>query len=331
MVMRKLLFVGNLTLDDIVHADGRVQMGVGGGNGLFSAIGARMWGYDVSLVGVVGNDWPAEYTQTIRTHGIDTRYLRSVDSENLRAWVLYENDGRRTYVARNSELVALRPNVYDDATLVPASLERFGQMVRELHLRMSPTPDLVTDMNADAIHICPMRFETMSAWSSHLSQYPRLFTTADMFPISLQEKINRSGLISFLSGLDIFLPSISEAKLLQAGDGDLLSLCRELVAYGPDAIVIKDGARGAYVYERGNNQLQHVPAFSASLIDSTGAGDAFCGGYLAGISSTGDPFQAALWGTVSASFIVEAYGGLHGLTVMPENANERLESLKKMI
>ena len=62
----------------------------------------------------------------------------------------------------------------------------------------------------------------------------------------------------------------------------------------------------------------------------TGAGDSFCGGFSIGYAKTGDPHQAALYGTVSASFIIEAFGGLHGLNVSRARAQERLVKLGQL-
>jgi len=327
----RLVVVGNLTLDDIVHATGQAQMGVAGGDGLYAAIGARIWGSQVAMVSVAGSDWPPEHTRRLQDAGIDMRHLHIAESETLRAWVLYEEDGQRTYVPRNSALVPLRPNMYDDATLTESSIRQFGRAVQDYHVRMSPVPGMVSTLEADALHVCPMRFQTMSAWTTWAAQFPQMLATADMFPLSLREDLETSALATFLSRLAVFLPSMAEARLMQQNAPDLHTLCRGLAAYGPQTIVIKDGRRGSLVFEREADRLRHVPGFPSRLVDSTGAGDSFCGGFLAGITATGDPLEAALWGTVSASFIVEAYGGMHGLAVTPEDAQKRLDTLRRML
>ena len=74
-------------------------------------------------------------------------------------------------------------------------------------------------------------------------------------------------------------------------------------------------------------RLLEVPALPVVAIDPTGAGDAFCGGFLAGLMRTGDAFAAACFGTVSASFAVEAFGPFHLLGATPGSAAERLSLL----
>ena len=64
------------------------------------------------------------------------------------------------------------------------------------------------------------------------------------------------------------------------------------------------------VYDREQDCLTPIPAYPAQVQDTTGAGDAYCGGFLAGYTLTGNPVTAALYGTVSASYVVEAIGAL---------------------
>jgi len=72
--------------------------------------------------------------------------------------------------------------------------------------------------------------------------------------------------------------------------------------------VLKLGAQGQYVYEPASGRKWHVPACPARLVDVTGAGDSYCGGFLVGLDQTGDPLEAALRGCVTASLVVEGVG-----------------------
>jgi ribokinase len=64
------------------------------------------------------------------------------------------------------------------------------------------------------------------------------------------------------------------------------------------------------VYDAAQGRLTHVPVYPAQVRDTTGAGDAYCGGFLAGYLLNSDPVIAALYGTVSASYVIEAIGAL---------------------
>ena len=78
------------------------------------------------------------------------------------------------------------------------------------------------------------------------------------------------------------------------------------------------------------NHRYEIPAYPCRLVDPTGAGDAFCGGFLAGFQKTNDPLLAALHGGVSASLKIEGSGPFYELDVLPGLAEARLYSLKEM-
>jgi ribokinase len=74
-----------------------------------------------------------------------------------------------------------------------------------------------------------------------------------------------------------------------------------------------------------------VPAYPAKVRDVTGAGDAYCGGFLTGLAETEDPVEAALRGAVSASLVVEGVGALYALDSAAGLAQARLDSLRSSI
>jgi sugar/nucleoside kinase (ribokinase family) len=66
-------------------------------------------------------------------------------------------------------------------------------------------------------------------------------------------------------------------------------------------------------------------------VDGTGAGDSFCGGFLAGYQKTYDPLRGVLHGSVSASLTIEGSGCFHALEALPGLAERRLESLAGLV
>jgi ribokinase len=74
-----------------------------------------------------------------------------------------------------------------------------------------------------------------------------------------------------------------------------------------------------------------VPAYPAKVRDVTGAGDAYCGGFLAGLVQTHAPLEAALRGTVSASLVIEGVGAMYALDSTPGLAEARLQSLRDLV
>jgi cytidine kinase len=71
---------------------------------------------------------------------------------------------------------------------------------------------------------------------------------------------------------------------------------------------LRQGANGATVHRADTGETWHIPAFETRVVDPIGAGNAFCGGFLAGWVQTGDLRLAGLYGVIAASFLVEQIG-----------------------
>ncbi|MFQ5575626.1 MAG: carbohydrate kinase family protein [Anaerolineae bacterium] len=322
------LFVGNLALDDMVYPNGQTRMAAPGGNSLYAAVGAKIWSDDVGLVALVGRDWPDAHTRALQSRGIDVTGLTRLPAETLRSWVLYEPDGRRTYVSRNSRVGPLTPGPYSSLPPTLEQVRAFAGAARETHAQMSPTPQhLPAGYRWPAsLHLCPMPLPALLAWELP----PSISMSLDILPFPAGNNLNQPELLKLLTRADAFLPSRAEAKLLFPGYNPR-RLCRQLAQRGPEVVVIKEGARGSLVYHRQQNRLWRVPACPANVVDPTGAGDSFCGGFAVGLAQTGDPLEAALRGTVSASFVIEAPGGLHALKTTRAAAQKRLSALKQRL
>jgi sugar/nucleoside kinase (ribokinase family) len=135
-----------------------------------------------------------------------------------------------------------------------------------------------------------------------------------------------------LGGLTAFLPSEEELRALFWGHtDDLWQMAEALGEYGCEFIVVKRGARGQMLYDSVSKKKWEIPAYPARLMDVSGAGDSFCGGFLAGYQETYDPLRAVLYGSVSASLTIEGSGALHALESLPGLAQARLDSLAGIV
>jgi sugar/nucleoside kinase (ribokinase family) len=112
---------------------------------------------------------------------------------------------------------------------------------------------------------------------------------------------------ALVSAGQVFSPNEAEAESL-VGPGKPLELIRRLVEAGAEIVAVRQGEKGATIHHAESGETWHIPAFETSVIDPTGAGNAFCGGFLAGWVQTGDLRLAGLYGTVAASFLVEQVG-----------------------
>ncbi|MBE7557137.1 MAG: hypothetical protein HS126_39375 [Anaerolineales bacterium] len=325
----KHLCIGSLALNDTVYADGRTSMADPGGNALYAAVGANIWSNQVGLAAVVGYDWPPEYTHKLEQSAINTWGMVQKNEETLRAWTIYELSGYRRYFSRNTEVVLLTPSPFSSTPLTAEEGAAYSEAARQVHLRNSPLPyELPASLwDVASIHLSPMRLETTLAWIEALQDKPDIFVSLDILPYPLNGNFDQPDLLKLLRRADAFMPSEAEAESLMPGfEAEIF--CREMAQRGPKLVVIKQGDHGAALYDRERDAFYQILPYPANVDDLTGAGDSFCGGFAVGYLETGDPWQAALYGTVSASFIIEGFGGLHALQISRTQAEQRLKILQ---
>lgn len=299
--MASLYTLGNFTIDDIILHDGRCWIDQPGGNALYSVLGAGIWNADVGLLARVGNDLPKEYRRALESLGIEF-VLTHVDSPNIHNWALYEPDGSRQFVLHRTS------GEFDDMCIR-------GQEIPATHRR------------GRAYHVAPM---------PTLRQIELVRTLADdtvILSLDPHEEFiygYEDELLDILPLVDLFLPSREEARRLYGRD-DPESAVREFAKHGPRATAIKLGADGSLVYEPAARQVTHIPIYPTDISDVTGAGDAYCGGFLNGYLTHEDAVQAACYGTVSASYIIEGIGALQATNPSSSDAKERLHYVQSHV
>ena len=325
----KQLLVGSLALNDTVYADGRTRMAAPGGNALYAAAGANLWSSHTGISAVVGFDWPAKYTAALSQSRIDTDGLVYKNAETMRAWTVYEQSGYRRYFSRNREMIPLTPSPYSSAPINPDDVAAYSEAARQIHLRCSPLPQELPNhlwQTLHSLHLCPMRLETILAWLDFLQDKPDIFVSVDILPYPLNGNLDDPHLRHLLRRTNAFLPSELEAESLLPGYAPE-TFCREIAARSPEIVIIKQGERGAAVFDRTENRFSQIAPYPARVTDLTGAGDSFCGGFSIGYSLTQNAIRAAQYGAASASFIIEGFGGLHALNISPTQAEQRLANL----
>jgi ribokinase len=197
-----------------------------------------------------------------------------------------------------------------------------------LALRPDDWPDAYEGVTA--VHLSPLSLATHRRVPAALRMHSARQITID--PGERYMIPERAGYIrQLLPQIDAFLPSDMEVSSLFGKDITLQEAAATLCQWGAPLVVIKNGANGVLVIEGGNGRVTHLPAYhppnDPRIIDVTGAGDSFCGGFMVGLAQTGDPIQAARMGLVSASLVIEGYGALYALSRGREEAQERLAEM----
>ena len=326
------LIFGRLARMFLLPPTGRPQLDTPGGNLLYAAAGLALWESRIGLIGRAGEDYPRIWIEQFQQRTLDTRGIRILpDTLDLRQLLAF-TDSRSRHTDNPIAHFARRelpfPKVlfgYRDTT---TQLDNRTQLT-EFSLRQSDVPP--DYMLATSAHFCPLDYVTHSLLPAVLRQSG--FTTLTLDPGSgYMDPLFFDLVPSIITGLTAFFPSEEKIRALFRGRSeDLWEMAEALAAYGCEIIVIKRAIQGQLLYDAGAKTRWEIPAYPSRDVDPTGAGDAFCGGFLAGYRRTLEPLEATLYGNVSASLAIEGSGPFYALDTLPGLAEARLEVLRQSI
>ncbi|MBI5364448.1 MAG: sugar kinase [Planctomycetes bacterium] len=295
-----LLVVGTLAYDTVETVFARRE-DVLGGSATYFAIGASRFA-PVSLVGVVGEDFRKGDLELLRGAGVDTRGVEVAQGRTFRWSGRYEGDWNKrvTLETQLNVLATFDPKV-------PAA----QRASRYLFLaNASPEVQLKALLQVEAPAFTMM--DTMNLWIDH----------------------SRDALLAVLRKVDAIVLNDEEARML-TGERNLIRAAGAVLGLGPRYVVLKKGEHGAFVM--GGDLHFALPAYPVeNVVDPTGAGDSFAGGFMGYLAaqSRHDPAalrKAMLYGTITASFCVQAFGveALTGLT--RPKIDERFDELLQIV
>jgi sugar/nucleoside kinase (ribokinase family) len=330
----RFLFVGSLSRDYIITPDQEPLIDIPGGNALYAAVGLAVWEPDPrpAILARVGEDYPQEWLDDFGEHGLDVRGVRTlseaVDLRYFAAFIDRNNRSADDPVAHFARLGKSFPKSllgYRPPTVVVDSRTR----MLPISLRQGDIPAEL--MDANAVHMCPLDYLTHSLLPAVLRQ--KEFTTVTLDPSSgYMNNTFWGDFPALLTGLTAFLPAEEEVRSLYRGrSNDLWEMAEGLAAYGCEIIVFKCGERGQMLYDAASRRRWEVPPYPVRVVNPIGAGDAFCGGFLAGYRRAYDPLEAVLYGNISASLTVEGRLPLYALDVLPSLPAARLEALRQYV
>jgi cytidine kinase len=283
----ELVFLGNLLVDDIVLHDGRTLMCEPGGAILHAALAATLWGARVGLVSVVGTDYPSAALEALSDRGIDLAGVRELGRPGGRAWLLYEAGVRR----------------------VIHHLDCPG------HAEVSPTLADIPESfaAAQAFHLAPMPIGRQQELAEGLSPSPA-FLSLDPYELVRDDNLDEWSQV--LAHVDAFFPSEDEMRV----SGDPAAALRRIAGKRLRFVALKRGALGGHLLDLHAGAIPAWTSRRKSVVDATGAGDAFVGGFLAGYLSHGEINRALEQGIVAASFAIEDWGARALMAATPERA-----------
>ena len=326
------VIAGRLSRDYLLPSQGRALIDVPGGDLLYAAAGLAVWDNDLGLLARAGEDYPHDWLIDLEKRGWDRRGIHilpgALDLRYFQATLEDQTVQHTNPMAHFARLGLPFPKSllgYQPATGLDDD--------RKASPPASPRPvDIPPDyLNAHAVHLCPLDYLTASRLTSTFRQANVTVLTLDP-SAAYMTSTGLEDVRILVQGLTAFLPSEQELRAIFWGrTDDLWQMAEALGSYGCEFIVVKRGARGQLLYDSISKKRWEIPAYAARLVDDLGAGDSFCGGFLAGYQGTYDPLRAVLYGSVSASLTIEGSGAFHALEALPGLAYRRLDSLAGMV
>jgi sugar/nucleoside kinase (ribokinase family) len=289
------IIVGQVTVDDVVPAWPGPWTRQVGGSSLYALAGARLW-LDpgrIGLVARVGRDYPFALEPLLRGAGLTHIALAAGPDEHPVEWLIYEPDGSRRSLPRNRALLEAGENAWS------------SQAYDERQLAIAPTESDVPDawLPAEALHLCPQAGMRHRDSVAALREYVRWISVDPSPHYSLGLSIDE--LAQFLHGAAAFLPSAQQIRgLLQSVPAPAVALNLHRAGF-PEVLLRRGKLPMMLVCDE---QIRKVPVASTSVIDATGAGDAFCGAYAACRVLGCRPFEAANRAAASAALVVACSG-----------------------
>jgi sugar/nucleoside kinase (ribokinase family) len=302
VTMSRILVIGSLAYDSIQTPSGKVDRTLGGAANYFS-LAASLFA-KVNVVGVVGEDYDAQDQRLLEQRGVDISGMQKVAGKTFHWEGKYEGDLNEAQTLK-TELNVFEhfnpqlPNSYRDSEFV-----FLANIAPELQLQV-----LEQVKNPHYVGM-----DTMNFWISS----------------------RKEALLKVMSKVNVVLINEGEAKML-TGMPNAISAAPKITELGPEAVVIKRGEYGFAMYSKSQGYFI-LPAMPIpTVIDPTGAGDTFAGGFFGYLGSLGkrpsieNLKNACIFGSILASYTIGDFGVKSLAKVKIEDVSSRIKDYHKVI
>lgn len=296
-----ILVLGTVALDTVKTPFG-IRKHMLGGSAVHFAMSSRLF-TDVNLVAIIGKDFPTQHIDFLRKKGIILTSLIRSEGETFKWHGQYQGD-LNTALTLSTELGVL-------ATFKPQVAHH--QRKIEYIFLANVDPDIQNHLLSHMYAPKLVGLDSMNFWI----------------------KNKRKSLIRLLKKVDIYVANDQEARDL-SGESNLIKAAKKLADFGPKMVLIKKGEHGVLFYSDKLGFIFSLPAYPTDkVIDPTGAGDTFAGGFMGYLTKVKRIDEKSLkkaiaYGTVAASFNVEDFGLDRTAKLTLADLEKRLKHFRKV-
>ena len=295
-----ILVLGTVALDTVKTPYGQRKHMLGG-SAVHFAIACRLF-TDVNLVAVIGKDFPQKYIDFLEAKGINLTSLVRTAGKTFKWEGKYEGDLNTavTICTHLGVLLTYKPGITE------------GQKDIKYIFLANIDPELQSHLLSHLHRPKLVALDSMNYWIEH----------------------KRKSLLKLLKRVNIYVANDQEARAL-SGEHNLVKAARFLSSTGPRMVLIKKGEHGVLFYKDGFTFS--IPAYPTDkVIDPTGAGDTFAGGFMGSLTRAKIINEAAVkkalaYGTVAASLNIEGFGLERVSRITMQDLNKRLAQFRKSV
>ena len=308
MSAHKVVVVGSANADlviDIAHrpAAGETVLGsdvvtTPGGKGANQAVAAGRLGFDVAFLGCIGADSQGDLLRASLTGaGVDLRGLRVVDAPTGNAVILVTPDGENSIIVSPAANRHLTPALVEELKPVWVGA---AVLVAQLEIPLETITFMLPEARRSGSRVV-------------LNAAPAAILPDEILSIADPLVVNESEAIFLLTHASTATP-----REVAVDPGDV---AKALLSLGPRSVVLTLGANGAVLVERSGDVVGtdsgqvataldavHIPGHVVTVVDTTGAGDAFVGALAAHLSDGVDLEEAVRRATDVAAIAVTRRG-----------------------
>ncbi|MCH7625358.1 MAG: sugar kinase [Chloroflexi bacterium] len=292
-----VLVVGSVAYDSVSTSAGSRGDALGGSAMYFSI--SSSYFTPVSLVAVVGDDFRDEHIDLLKSHDVDVSGLERRHGKTFRWSGVYGTEDLNTRETLDTQL-----NVFADFSPKLEAKHRESPYLFLANIEPSLQLDVLNQMKSRPKVVA---LDTMNFWIDG----------------------NQESLRKIVERVDVVFMDEGEARTF-GGEVNVVKAAKRISAMGPSTVVVKRGEHGVLVFSGGS--IFAAPAFPLeAVVDPTGAGDCFAGGFMGYLASTGDTGpegmrRAAVLGSVMGSFAVESFSADRIGSLSHEEIEERFRA-----